>query len=549
MEDNKNMFLAIGLCLVVLLGWSYISDYMGWTPKPPVAVEKTEPAAPAAPVAPAVEPAVPAPRFTPSEGRDVKVETPLYTAVFYSGGGVLRSFTLKKYAETTQENSPAVNLISPRTAATAPMGLVLNGRPSWSVGQWAYEGGDITVAPGQDATLTFTGEVDGVRVSRVLTFNADTYLIKEIVLLRSADGSTRSTRLNMTVAATLFGESSNYDPMRVAWYDGGYHDENSEKDLTKEGLLEKGSFLWAGVMSNYFLNAVVPAEPVGTLKGRVEDGVWRVGLERADLMLPAGAEVPVGMSWWFGPKDRALLKEAPNNLVASINYGMFSFIARPLLVVLDFFQSFVGNWGVAILLLTLCIKILFWPLSQKSYRSMEKMKQVQPLMMQIREKYKNDKEAMNREVMQLYKAYGVNPASGCLPILVQIPVFIGLYQALLNAIQLRHASFIPTLPGTDLVWLADLSAKDPYYITPIVMGLTMFLQQKMSPAPGDPTQQKIMMFMPLIFTFMFLNFPSGLVIYWLCNNVLSIGQQWWMLRKVKVPAARKGGSGPKTDKA
>ena len=179
------------------------------------------------------------------------------------------------------------------------------------------------------------------------------------------------------------------------------------------------------------------------------------------------------------------------------------------------------------------IKLLFWPLSHKSYKSMEQMKKLQPMMAKIREKYADDREKMNSEIMQLYKTYKVNPAGGCVPMLLQIPVFFALYQALLGAIELRHAAFITHLPFTDMIWLADLSAKDPYYITPLVMGATMFLQQRMSPPMGDPMQAKIMMFMPVVFTFLFLNFPSGLVVYWLVNNVLSIAQQWLMIRKSK----------------
>ena len=196
-------------------------------------------------------------------------------------------------------------------------------------------------------------------------------------------------------------------------------------------------------------------------------------------------------------------------------------------------EPFVGNYGVAIIILTIIIKALFWPLSQKSYKSMEQMKKLQPMMTKIREKYADDREKMNAEIMQLYKTYKVNPAGGCVPMLLQIPVFFALYQALLGAIELRHAAFIPHLPFTDMVWLADLSAKDPYYITPLIMGATMFLQQRLSPPMGDPMQAKIMMFMPVVFTFLFLNFPSGLVLYWLVNNVLSIAQQWLMVRKAK----------------
>jgi YidC/Oxa1 family membrane protein insertase len=206
-------------------------------------------------------------------------------------------------------------------------------------------------------------------------------------------------------------------------------------------------------------------------------------------------------------------------------------LSKPLLKLLHLFHGFVGNWGLAIILLTIVIKIVFWPLSHKSYKSMNQMKKIQPLMAKVREQYKDDRQKMNEEMMRLYKTYKVNPAGGCLPMLLQIPVFLGLYQALLGAIELRHAPFIAHVPFTDLIWLADLSAKDPFYVTPVIMGATMFLQQKMTPSPGDPTQAKMMLFMPVIFTFLFLNFPAGLVVYWLVNNVLSIAQQWMMLRK------------------
>ena len=227
---------------------------------------------------------------------------------------------------------------------------------------------------------------------------------------------------------------------------------------------------------------------------------------------------------------------APNHIEKSLDYGWFSIIAKPLVMLLQFLHSYVGNYGTAIILMTVLIKILFWPLSQKSYKSMEQMRKLQPMMQKIREKHADDKEALNREIMQLYKTYKVNPAGGCLPILVQIPVFIGLYQTLLNAIELRHTPFITYLPFTDKLWLADLSAQDPFCITPLVMGATMLLQQKMTPAPGDPTQAKIMMLMPLVFTVLFINFPAGLVVYWLVNNVISIAQQWFLMRRSKASA-------------
>jgi YidC/Oxa1 family membrane protein insertase len=265
-------------------------------------------------------------------------------------------------------------------------------------------------------------------------------------------------------------------------------------------------------------------------KGTFEDSVYRVALEQNTRIDP-GQHERIATSYYLGPKEQQYLTLVGNNLIGALHYGWLNIIARPLVQVLKFFYSYVGNYGAAIILLTFVIKIIFWPLSHKSYKSMEKMKKIQPMMKQLKEKYKDDRQKMNQELMQLYKTYKVNPAGGCLPMLLQIPVFIGLYEALMGAVELRHASFITHFPFTDIVWLADLSAKDPYYITPVIMGLSMFLQQKLSPTAGDPTQAKIMLIMPIFLTFIFLNFPSGLVVYFFTNNMLSIFQQWRLMRK------------------
>jgi len=195
----------------------------------------------------------------------------------------------------------------------------------------------------------------------------------------------------------------------------------------------------------------------------------------------------------------------------------------PMLTFLNYINTFVNNYGIAIIILTILIKIAFWPLGNKSYKSMKEMQKLQPELTAIREKYKDDKQKAGQETMALYKSHKVNPLGGCLPMVVQIPVFFALYKTLMYAIELRHAPFF--------WWIQDLSDKDPYYITPIIMGATMFIQQKMSPPAGDPMQQKIMLVLPVVFTFLFLTFPSGLVIYWLFNNILSIGQQYYIMKK------------------
>ena len=551
MQDSKNLVLAIVLCLAILFGWGRLAEYMGWVQKPDPAVvaqqqeavrqeavkaeQRKEEAAQAATL----------PVFTPAPGRDLTVDSPLYEAVFYTGGGPLRSFKLKKFQTGLAPDSPLVNMVDERTAAVAPLGLVINSQPSWSTGQWSLDGGEqgLKLNAGQEGSLRLVGMVDNLRVVRELTFNADSYLIKEKIRLINAGEQPRSVRVGYTVASDASNAAGGrYDSMRVAWdNDGSLSEESSGKTLESTGVQATGKIYWAGAMSTYFLAAVLPGEINDvTVKGLLQKTVYRTSVEEPESMLAPGQEKTLTVSYWLGPKERAQLTAVSEQLAKSIDLGMFSIIAKGLLWLLEFFHKYVNNWGLAIILLTVVIKAVFWPLTAKSYASMEKMKKLQPMMTAIREKHKDNKELMNKEVMALYKTYGVNPASGCVPILIQLPVFFGLYQALLTSIELRHAPFITYLPFTDKLWLADLSAKDPFYITPIIMGLTMFLQQRMSPPATDPTQQKIMMFLPLIFTVLFLGFPAGLVIYWLVNNILSIFQQWLMMRKNKAAARAAG---------
>ena len=547
MQDSKNLILAIVLCLVILFGWGRLAEYMGWvqTPDPAAVAQQQEAARQEAVKAEQhkeeAAKAATLPAFTPAPGRDLTVDSPLYEAVFYTGGGPLRSFKLKKFQTGLAPDSPLVNMVDERTAAVAPLGLVINSQPSWSTGQWSLDSGEqnLKLDAGQQGALRLVGVVDNLRVVRELTFNADSYLIKEKIRLINAGDQPRSVRVSYTVASDASNAAGGrYDSMRVAWdNDGSLSEESSSKTLESTGVQATGKIYWAGAMSTYFLSAVLPGETNNvTVKGLLQKTVYRTAVEEPENLLAPGQEKELTVSYWLGPKDRTQLLAVSDQLAKSIDLGMFSIIAKGLLWLLEFFHKYVHNWGVAIILLTIVIKAVFWPLTAKSYASMEKMKKLQPMMTAIREKYKDNKELMNKEVMALYKTYGVNPASGCVPILIQLPVFFGLYQALLTSIELRHAPFIMYLPFTDKLWLADLSAKDPYYITPVIMGLTMFLQQRMSPPATDPTQQKIMMFLPLIFTVLFLGFPSGLVIYWLVNNILSIFQQWLMMRKNKAAA-------------
>lgn len=544
--DTKRLIAALTLSLIILVGWSYL--FPPEAPKTPPAQtanatqqNATPPAASAAP-APAAAAVDAAPAAL--SGKPVTVSTPLFTARFNTQGGVLESMVLKKFHETISDDSPLIDIVGPEARNKAAMGLMLLPQGgevhTWNTGTWTCDSADANLADGQTATLVFHGAAAGLNIERRITLSADSYLVSEQTTLTNAGAAPFAGHVAYSVATDGLspkGENK-YNPTRVAFgrVKGGFEEFTSHDDLAKKGAASEGAVNWAAVESNYFLFAVMPGQSDALGRGLMRDGVFHVAASLPASLAP-GQTTMLKTSYYMGPADRAILADMPNKLEQAVDFGWFHIIAVPLLKVLNMFYKVVHNYGIAIILLTMLIKLIFWPLSQKSYRSMEQMKRIQPMIQKLRDKYADDKEAMNKEIMALYKTYKVNPAGGCLPMVVQIPVFFGLYKALLGSIELRHAAFITHLPFTNLVWLADLSAKDPYYITPLIMGATMFLQQKMTPTGGDPTQAKIMLIMPVVFTFLFLNFPSGLVVYWLVNNVLSITQQWWMMRSSKKKAA------------
>ena len=283
---------------------------------------------------------------------------------------------------------------------------------------------------------------------------------------------------------------------------------------------------WVGYEDKYFLAAFLPNNR-GLLSAEI------VKTEKESVLIrcfekikssPQGGREVFSYGVYCGPKDIDMLRSLGRDLEKVINFGMFDVIAKPLLYILKYFNKVTHNYGWAIILLTIILKVIFFPLTHKSYKSMKALKDLQPQMTALKKKYGNDKEQLNRELLNLYRTYKVNPLGGCLPMLVQFPIFIAFYWVLLGSIELRHAPFI--------FWIKDLSAYDPSYITPVLMGASMFITQKMTPTTGDPTQAKMMLAMPIVFTFMFLKFPSGLVIYWLVNNILQIFQQLYIDKRV-----------------
>jgi YidC/Oxa1 family membrane protein insertase len=430
------------------------------------------------------------------------------------------------------EDSELVDLVSLKKGMKAPLSVSL-ANPTWMLPDNIFyavsqEKLDLNKG-GKEGRLIFSTFIQGrLKVEKIFTFYPDRYTMD--MELKVANLS----REPLAVLATL------------NWYE--YLDPKVEKDnyghtgpvalvkndverlevkkITGEKVYGPG-IAWGGFESKYFISAIIPSAPSLTslyIKKESVDDELVVQIRGEKLMIPSQEEATVNYRLYLGPKEYQLLKGEGVRLEDAIDFGSWlKWLAMPLLITLNFFNKYIGNYGISIILLTIFIKILFWPLGNKSYKSMKEMQKLQPKLLELREKYKDDKQRLSQETMALYKAHKINPLGGCLPMIIQIPVFFGLYKALLYAIELRHAPFFG--------WIKDLSAKDPYYITPIVMGATMFIQQKMTPTGGDPMQQKIMLWMPVIFTFLFLNFPSGLVIYWLFNNIISIGQQIYVNKR------------------
>ena len=547
-QEKLRLVIALALSAIVIFGWQYLmapsaEEQAEMARKAAEAEKKT--AALTQQTETADAPAAAADTvadFTPTAGTTVTVDTPLYTATFNSQGGILEKFELKHYKDTIEADSPNVDLVGAKAFSKGPLGLILTKGDkeyhTWKRGQWSFEGSNIVMNEQDDTkTLTFTGQAGGFQISRTLTFHSGTYLIEEAATVTNLGKVGVEGSLSFTAAAkSMSAEDDNYNPTKIAYLNAETREEMQDRDDLKEtGLSAANGLKWGAIESNYFIFAVIPGSDDASLSAGVQSDIFRMAINEEATFMPNVSKT-MKASYFVGPTDREMLAKMPNQLEEAVNFGWFDFLAKPMLIGMNFFYDYVGNYGIAIILLTIVIKLIFWPLSQKSYGSMEQMKKLQPMVAKLREKYGDDKQRLNQETMALYKTYKVNPMGGCLPMVVQIPVFFGLYKALLGAVELRHAPFIEYVPFTDLPWLADLSAKDPYYITPVIMGASMFLQQKMTPSAGDPTQQKIMLLMPVVFTFMFLQFPSGLVIYWLLNNLLSIGQQLMIARSTKAKA-------------
>ena len=304
------------------------------------------------------------------------------------------------------------------------------------------------------------------------------------------------------------------------------------EDKTKAPITYNVNGGWVAWLQHYFVTAWIPqpGQNNAVLARKDSKGNYIIGYTGPAMTVAPGAKAETSATLYAGPKSQAVLKELSPGLELTVDYGILWFIAQPIFWLLQHIHSIVGNWGWSIIFLTMLIKGIFFPLSAASYKSMARMRAVAPKLAALKEQHGDDRQKMSQAMMELYKKEKINPLGGCLPILVQMPVFLSLYWVLLESVEMRQAPF--------MLWITDLSIKDPFFILPIIMGATMFIQQRLNPTPPDPMQAKVMKMMPIIFTFFFLWFPAGLVLYWVVNNVLSISQQWYITRKIEAATAK-----------
>ena len=528
------------LILFVVFSFSLLLLWEAWQKetKPPVPVATIQGAVPtpsavgsARATGRAEVPSPPGSADGPRERLRVRTDTVL--AEIDTLGGDIAYLELLKQKDAG-DGTKNIVLFGPEHHYAAQSGLIGAGLPNHRT-VFHADGREFDLAQGQD-TLEVRLEArtsQGVRVRKILTFHRGSYRID--IAQEVTNTTSQALATDAYFQLTRDGESPAGDPYMTKTYTGAavYTDRDKFQKVTFDDIA-KGKVAypktadngWIAIVQHYFVAALLPAE-----KGQREfytrklDGdLYSIGVILPVGPIEPGATVRVDVPLYAGPQDQDHLQSVAPGLELVVDYGNFKIISQPLFWVLKLFHRWSGNWGIAIILLTVVIKLIFFPLSAASYKSMAKMKLVTPRLMKLREQYGDDKVKMNQAMMDLYKTEKINPLGGCLPILVQIPVFIALYWVLFESVELRHAPFY--------LWIKDLAAPDPWYVLPTLMMASMIVQTKMNPTPPDPVQAKVMMIMPLVFGVMFYFFPSGLVLYWFVNNILSILQQWQISRMI-----------------
>jgi YidC/Oxa1 family membrane protein insertase len=512
--------------------------------------------------------------------REVSIETQNYLAIFTNEDARLKHFKLKKYEDRVEESALTVKLVQffqelfskkEEPKKPVPLDLVNTSEeeglplgisiitplpsrdrvaPASSDGNWEVEKEQLRlVNTGEKGEITFIKILEnGLKVSKRYGFTSENNTIDLEVEVQNNTSQEIPIQLGLQwigriELGKLANEGNKDYGLKYAFYK---NQKVEKKDLGGTGssgctpgcgtpkkhiepfeFSDKGEIGWYAFKGEYFTTLLIPSPSEKNLTLSVkgdEKNILKTNVISSSITIPPKQAVKIPYRIYLGPKEEGRLKELGVSAEKLVDFGFFTVVAKPLLWVLRLTNTVTKNFGIDIIILSILIKIIFLPLTQISFKSMKEMQKVQPEMARLKETYKNDKARLQQEIMLLYKRRKINPMSGCLPMLIQIPVFIALYNALQYTIEMRHAPFF--------LWIKDLAAKDPIYITPLIMGATMVIQQKMTPSAADPAQAKMFMLMPIMFTFLFLNFPSGLVIYWLINNVLSIAHQYYLNKKV-----------------
>lgn len=531
---EKRALIAIVLSLLILVIYQEWVTRQYGTPPPPSApppkvekeLEKAVPESPKPP--PQFHEAPKAELASQVQVKEIRVETDHYVAVLTNQGARLKSFILKYYRTSVDEKSAPFEMVLAKPGAPLPLGIELKGSQPFNDAGMVYtvQGGNLKLTGEAHGTVVFQGQSPaGTRLTKRFTFTGSSYPIHLELFVQGA-------KENSTPQVVLTSRGNIEEAHQDVVFEGllALVDDKIKREALgdiKDGKELSGHVSWAGFGYTYFLFALLP-ENNGEQKISVHQSGPVLVME---LRAPANNAAPkLNYTLFIGPKELELLKSLERGLEKSIDFGYFGFIAVPFLYVMHFSHRFTGSYGIDIILLTILMKLFTAPLTHKSYVSMKQMQKLQPQMEKLKQKFQNDKEKLNKEIMELYRRNKVNPLGGCLPMVVQFPIFIGLYNALHTPIELRHAPFM---------WIKDLSRPDweslPFTIgdwtlgipvLTLLMGASMFLQQWMTPTAGDPNQRRMMLMMPIVFTAMFVTFPAGLTIYWLVNNILSIGQQY-----------------------
>ncbi|MFK8066850.1 MAG: membrane protein insertase YidC [Gammaproteobacteria bacterium] len=543
--DNMRMMLFAALGFVMLSLWQAWQQDYGVRPEPPTLEQKVNtdsvPVATQAntddiPVAVlsddqpiienTIEPEIEA-------GKRIVVETDVFKAVINTQGGDIRGTALKKYPVTSDRpDIPFVLFNDKESMFYASQGGFLSKQAAANHHSVFTSSSDnYVLADGQDSLdVVLTWSEGGIVVEKIITFHRGEYLIDVTYRVKNNSSENWSGRFYEQLNRKHSDEGRRMLPTftgaAISSPEKRYEKMDFD-DLTDEPISRDGADGWVAMIQHYFVSALIPKSGVSHhyYSKVLDNGRYVIGLYGPQQNIAPGEVKEATVKVFSGPKTQRVLEKIAPGLELTVDYGALWFIAKPIFWLMDKIHAVVGNWGLAIILVTIVIKGIFYPLSAMGYKSMARMRKVTPRMTAIRERYSKDKARMNQAMMELYKEEKINPLGGCFPILIQIPVFLALYWVLLESVEMRQAPF--------MLWIQDLSIKDPWFILPLVMGVSMYIQQKLNPPPPDPLQAKVMQFLPVVFTIFFAFFPAGLVLYWVTNNILSIAQQWTITKQIE----------------